>query len=172
MTIYEEMPSVKTAVELEARRRKRVFLMFLALLAIPVAIGAYAVAKAPSDAQIMAARVSPIVEENIVQSVDRRIDQKIEPRVDEIVAQRATPVIERTLDRAVTARVQPLERSYRALAIQDETEHAKAEERVRELEARVAALERRLAVLTDPRRPRPLEGVTERPPVTYVPKRP
>src|SRR3989337_3047018 len=118
MTTAEEIPSVRTAVALEARRRKRVFTIFLALLAIPLAIGLYAIAKAPSETDAVAQRVTPLVEKSIEKNVEanvtRRVDETIEPRVDAAVQRRAEPIIQQTLDkqlnvqldRAVVARVQ------------------------------------------------------------------
>jgi polyhydroxyalkanoate synthesis regulator phasin len=167
MTTSEDLPSVKLAVEREAHRRKRVFATFLALLIIPIAIGLYAVAKAPSDTDVVVSNVTPIVEKNVEENITARVDQKIEPRVEEIVERRAAPVIERTLDKAVAARVQPLERQYRVLAVQRNTERQETAERVKILEARVAALEERLARLTNTRVPPGPK--TDRPPLTHVP---
>jgi hypothetical protein len=170
MTTSEDLPSVKLAVAREAQRRKRVFATFLALLIIPIAIGLYAVAKAPSDTDLVVRNVTPIVEKNVEENITARVDQKIEPRVEEIVERRAAPVIEQTLDKAVTARMQPLERQYRVLAVQGDTEHQKTAERVKILEARVAALEERLAALANTRIPPGPK--TERPPLTHVPVKP
>ena len=41
--------SVQETVDRETARRKRVFLAFMALLLVPIAIGAYALTKAPSE---------------------------------------------------------------------------------------------------------------------------
>ena len=179
MTTLDEIPSVKTAVALEAQRRKRVYLMFLALLLIPVAIGVFAILKAPDDARVMAARVTPIVEEGLTQRVEenvtQRVDRKIEPRVEKLVEERATPVIEQTLNRevqrAVTTRVQPIEQNYNNLARRGDTERRATAARVKELEDRVAALERRLAALTAGPGPRPQVDLQDRPATTYVPKK-
>lgn len=171
MTIYDEMPSVKTAVAREAQRRKRVYAMFAVLLMIPVAIGIYAVAKAPAETdavvQSVVKDVTPVVQNNVEKNIQEnlaknveatvteRVSRQVEPRVQEIVERRATPLIKETLDKqvtaAVTARVQPLERQYRDLTREGNTEHERTAARVKELEARVAALERRLAALTGPR---------------------
>jgi hypothetical protein len=173
MTTSEDLPSVKLAVAREAQRRKRVFATFLALLIVPVAIEIYAIAKAPSETDVVVRNVTPIVEKNVEEHltarVDQRVDQKIEPRVEEIVERRAAPVIERTLDKAVTARVQPLERQYRVLALSGDTEHQKTAERVKILEARVAALEERLAALTNTRIP---PGPKTDRPLTHMPVKP
>ncbi len=168
MTTHEEMPSVQTAVDLEARRRKRVFVVFLALLTIPVAIGVYAIAKAPSETEAVARSVAPIVEKDVF----ARVDRQIEPRVEELVAKRATPVIQQALerqldtrvDRVVTTRIQPLEQSVRMFAREGNPEQRRMAARVKELEARVASLEQRLAALSDTR--------AERPVLTHVPKKP
>src|SRR5687767_13066129 len=105
MTTLEENPSVKTAVALEEHRRKRVFTIFLALLAIPLAIGLYAILKAPSETDVVVSRVTPIVEKSVEENVTRRVDEKIEPRVEEVVARRATPIIQQTLDRQLDAQI-------------------------------------------------------------------
>lgn len=160
MTTFEEMPSVKTAVDREAQRRKRVFATFLALLIIPIAIGAYAIAMAPSETDAVVNEVTPLVQErvekNVEETITARVDRTVEPRVVELVERQATPVIERTLDRrlnaVMTARVEPLERNYRMFAARS-AEHDKTLARVQELEKRVALLERRLAALTNPRDP-------------------
>jgi polyhydroxyalkanoate synthesis regulator phasin len=176
MTTFEEMPSVKTAVDREAQRRKRVFATFLALLLIPIAIGAYAIAMAPSETDAVVNKVTPLVQErvekNVEETITTRVDRTVEPRVAEIVERRATPVIERTLDRqlnaAMTARVQPLEQNYRALVARN-TEHDKTSARVQELERRVAMLERRLAVLTNQRDPK-IDPAIKIDPTRGVPK--
>jgi len=162
MTTSEQIPSVKTAVALEARRRKRVFTIFLALLAIPLAIGLYAIAKAPSETEVVAARVSPIVEKNIEKNVEenvtQRVDQKIEPRVEEVLTRRAEPIIRQTVDRqldaAVVARVQPLEKQFRVLTQEvNPPQQRGMSVRIRELEARIAALEKRLDAMGGGRGP-------------------
>jgi polyhydroxyalkanoate synthesis regulator phasin len=170
MTTSEDFPSVKLAVTREAQRRKRVFATFLALLIVPIAIGIYAIAKAPSETDVVVSNVTPIVEKNVEENITARVDRKIEPRVEEIVERRAGPVIEQTLNKAVTARVQPLERQYRVLALQRDTERQQTAERVKILEARVAALEERLAALTNTRIPPGPK--TDRPPLTHVPVKP
>lgn len=166
MTTYEEMPSVKTAVAREAQRRKRVFAAFLALLLVPIAIGAYAIAMAPEQTDVVVDKVTPLVqqrvEKNVEKTITARVDQTVEPRVAEIVERRATPLIERTLDKqlnaAVAARVQPLEQNDRMLSARI-TEHDKTTARVQELEKRVAMLERRLAALTNQRDPKLDPGI-------------
>ena len=193
MTTSEENPSVKTAVALEEHRRKRVFTIFLALLIIPLAIGLYAIAKAPSETDAVASRVTPIVEKNVEENVTRRVDEKfeprveevvarhvdkkIEPRVEEIVARRASPIIQQTLDRqldkAVVARVQPLEQQFRTFSAEGNPQQLRMSARVKELEARVAKLEQQLAQLTrghvDPREAIRLERLK---PVTTTAKPP
>ena len=173
MTTSEEIPSVKTAVELEAGRRKRVFATFLALLIIPIAIGAYAIAKAPTETDVLVREATPIIEKSVEASVSQKVDQNIEPRVDRIVESRATPVIQKRLDqeldKAIVARVQPLEANYKILAMQDNTEHDKTEARIKQLEARIDALEQRLAAVTPPTRIQPALK-PERVPLTHVPK--
>ncbi len=168
MTTFDEMPSIKTAVELEARRRKRVYAMFLALLIIPVAIGIYAIAKAPSETELLVQNATPIIEKNVEKSVSRKVDRDLEPRVDKIVRERARPVIENTLETSIAARVKPLEQKYSMRGIQDDQEHEKTEARLRELEARVAALEKQLG--EQPVRPQIDKPVTRIPKPVPVPR--
>jgi polyhydroxyalkanoate synthesis regulator phasin len=176
MTTFEEMPSVKTAVDREAQRRKRVFATFLSLLIIPIAIGAYAIARAPSETDAVVTKVTPLVQERVDKNVEKtitaRVDRTVEPRVVEIVERKATPVIERTLNKqvnaAVTARIQPLEQNYRVLTARN-TEHDKTTARVQELEKRVALLERQIAALTNQRNPK-LDPAIKVDPTRRVPK--
>lgn len=173
MTTMEEIPSVKTAVAREERRRKRVLLMFLALLLIPIAIGVYALVKAPSETELVAKNVTPIVEKQVEENITARVDRKIEPRVAEVIARQATPMLQSAVDRqvgaAITARVQPLERQFRIYSSVGNPQQQRLTERINELEARVAALERRLAVLTNV----PVAPVQDpRTAVTHVPRRP
>ncbi|MGZ5444139.1 MAG: hypothetical protein ACXW31_06805 [Thermoanaerobaculia bacterium] len=173
MTTLEEIPSVKTAVAREERRRKRVLLTFLALLLIPIAIGVYALMKAPSETELVAKNVTPIVEKNVEENITARVDEKIEPRVAEVIARQATPMLQRTLDRqvnaAITTRVQPLEQQFRVYTNEGNPQQRRLTERIKELEARVAALEERLAALTNTR-VAPLQD--PRTAVTHVQKRP
>lgn len=159
MTINDEMPSIKTAVALEERRRKRVFATFLALLLIPVAIGAYAILKASTETEVLVRNATPIIEKSVEKSVSQKVDRTIEPRVEEIVERRAAPVIARTLEKSVVARVEPIENNYRIRGAQDK-------ERIDALEKRIELLEQQLAALKT--RPRP-EVQLERP-LTRVPK--
>lgn len=175
MTTMEEIPSVKTAVAREERRRKRVLLTFLALLLIPIAIGVYALVKAPSETELVAKNVTPIVEKQVEENITARVDRKIEPRVAEVIARQATPMLQRTVDRqvsaAITTRVQPLERQFRVYSTEGNPQQQRLTERIKELEARVDALERRLTALNDVR-VAPEENLRDRPVLTHVPKRP
>lgn len=94
---YDE--SIQDAVARENARRKRVFLAFLALLLVPIGIGAYALTKAPSETAKVANEVAPIVTE--------RVGGEIAARVSNDVASRAEPLIRANVAREITATVEP-----------------------------------------------------------------
>jgi phosphotransferase system IIB component len=90
---YDE--SVHEAVAREAARRKRVFLAFLGLLLIPIAIGAYALSKAPTEIEKVASDVTPIV--------TSRVSGEISERVTKDVSARTEPLIRENVAREITA---------------------------------------------------------------------
>jgi valyl-tRNA synthetase len=94
---YDE--SVQELVARENARRKRVFLAFLALLLVPIAIGAYALTRAPSETAKVAKDVAPIVTE--------RVGGQIAARVTSEVVSRAEPIIRESVAREITAKVEP-----------------------------------------------------------------
>jgi phage shock protein A len=89
---YEE--SVREAVTRETARRKRVFLTFLGLLLIPIAIGAYALSKAPTEIEKVAADVTPLV--------TSRVSGEISERVTKDVSARTEPLIRQNVAREIT----------------------------------------------------------------------
>jgi septal ring factor EnvC (AmiA/AmiB activator) len=91
--------SIQDVVARENARRKRVFLAFLALLLVPIAIGAYALTKAPSETAKVANDVAPIVTE--------RGGGEIAARVSNDVASRAEPLIRASVAREINATVEP-----------------------------------------------------------------
>lgn len=124
-----ELESVKIAVDAEARRRKRLLLSYLLLLLIPIVIGGYAIARAPSQTEAVAHDVLPIVNEN----------------VKETVAAQAEPIIRKELDVAVARHVKPLD--DRTGKLERAMSERGGNPRVRELEDRVAKLEQQVAAL-------------------------
>lgn len=90
---YDE--SVREAVTREAARRKRVFLAFLGLLLIPIAIGAYALSKAPTEIEKVATDVTPLV--------TSRVSGEISERVTKDVSARTEPLIRQNVAREITA---------------------------------------------------------------------
>ena len=90
---YDE--SVREAVARETARRKRVLLAFLALLLIPIAIGAYALSKAPTEIERVASDVTPIV--------TNRVAGEISERVSKDVSARTEPLIRQNVAREITA---------------------------------------------------------------------
>jgi hypothetical protein len=89
---YDE--SVREAVAREEARRKRVFLAFMGLLLIPIAIGAYALSKAPTEIEKVASDVTPIV--------TSRVSGEISERVTKDVSARTEPLIRENVAREIT----------------------------------------------------------------------
>jgi DNA repair ATPase RecN len=94
---YDE--SVREAVARETARRKRVLLAFLALLLIPIAIGAYALTRAPTEIERVASDVTPIV--------TSRVAGEITERVTSDVAARNEPLIRQNVAREINTVVEP-----------------------------------------------------------------
>jgi chromosome segregation ATPase len=94
---YDE--SVQDAVARETRRRKRVFSTFISLLLVPIAIGAYALSKAPAETQKVAADVAPIVTQRVSADISAGITSKV-------VAQ-TEPMIQKTVQQEISATVEP-----------------------------------------------------------------
>lgn len=101
MTVYDE--SVHEAVARETARRRRVLLAFTALVIVPIAIGAYALHKAPSETEVVARNVTPVVAE------------RVSARVTDDVVERTTPLIRRNVAREVESSVAPLKKNIVAL---------------------------------------------------------
>jgi hypothetical protein len=101
MTIPAERydDSIQETLARETARRKRVFLAFIVLLLVPIAIGAFALTKAPSETAKVANDVTPIVTE--------RVGGQITERVTSDVVSRAEPIIRDNVARAITANVEP-----------------------------------------------------------------
>jgi len=94
---YDE--SVQEAVARETKRRKRVFSTFIALLLVPIAIGAYALSKAPTEAQKVAADVTPIV--------TQRVSGDISAGITNNVMAQTQPLIQKNVAREISANVEP-----------------------------------------------------------------
>ncbi len=100
MTVaYDE--SVREAVARETARRKRVFLAFMGLLLIPIAIGGYALTRAQTEVERVAADVTPIVTSRVAGEITTRVTNdvatKTEPLIRENVAREITTVVESRL---------------------------------------------------------------------------
>jgi hypothetical protein len=93
---YDE--SVREAVARETARRKRVLLAFLGLLLVPIAIGAYALLKAPTEIERVASDVTPIVTSRVAGDITERvtsdISAKTEPLIRQNVSREITTVLE------------------------------------------------------------------------------
>ncbi|HXH92131.1 MAG TPA: hypothetical protein VNN25_11170 [Thermoanaerobaculia bacterium] len=94
---YDE--SVQAAVARETKRRKRVFSTFMALLLVPIAIGAYALSKAPTEAQKVATDVAPIV--------TQRVGADISAGITNNVMAQTQPLIQKNVAREISANVEP-----------------------------------------------------------------
>jgi chromosome segregation ATPase len=81
---YDE--SIKDAVARETARRKRVFLGFMGLLLIPIAIGAYVLSQAPSEIEKVASDVAPIVTQQVGGEISSRVTQEVVSRVEPRIA--------------------------------------------------------------------------------------
>ncbi len=94
---YDE--SIQEAVARETARRKRVLMTFMALLVVPIAIGSYALTKAPTETDIVADKVTPVVTDRVEQSVGTRV-------MNEVVT-KTTPLIRDSVSREFSATVAP-----------------------------------------------------------------
>jgi chromosome segregation ATPase len=94
---YDE--SVHEAVARETARRKRVLLAFLGLLLVPIAIGAYAISKAPTEIERLASDVTPIVTSRVAGEITERVTNDISTRTE--------PLIRKNVAREVTAAIEP-----------------------------------------------------------------
>lgn len=95
MTVaYDE--SVHEAVARETARRKRVFLAFMGLLLIPIAICGYVLTRAKTEVERVAADVTPIVTSRVAGEITTRVTNdvatKTEPLIRENVAREITVV--------------------------------------------------------------------------------
>lgn len=136
MTTFTEGPqdSVKIAVQREAARRKRTFVFYLVLLAVPIAIGGYAIANAPTQTQAVAKEVIPVVSANV--------EETIEPKVAEALKTQAEPIIRDGLEKQLTPRLEAIvDRS-----VQVNLRKAIA---VREQDPEIVALKREIAMLKE-----------------------
>jgi chromosome segregation ATPase len=91
----EPSESVQEALARETARRKRVFLAFVGLLLVPIAIGAYALSRAPSETGKIVNDVTPIVTERVATQVTND------------VVTRSEPLIRRNVSREIAATVEP-----------------------------------------------------------------
>jgi hypothetical protein len=89
--------SVRDAVERETVRRKRVLIGFLASLAIPIAVGAYVLAKAPTEIESIAKEVSPIVSQNVGGELTEKVTKDVVARTE--------PALRQTVSRQVSSEV-------------------------------------------------------------------
>jgi len=94
---YDE--SVQDAVARETKRRKQVFSAFISLLLVPIAIGAYALSKAPTETQKVADDVAPIVTQRVGADISAGI-------TDKVIAQ-TQPIIQKNVAKEISAAVEP-----------------------------------------------------------------
>jgi hypothetical protein len=91
--------SIHEAVTRETARRKRVLLAFVGLLLLPIVIGAYALSKAPSETEAVAADVTPLVA--------KQVGGVIATNVTNDVVSRTTPLIQQNVSREIKTVVEP-----------------------------------------------------------------
>lgn len=128
--------SVHEAIARETARRKRVLLAFLALALVPIAIGAYALSKAPTETSKIATDVTPIVSE--------RVERTISESVTNNVVTRSQPLIRQNVSSAVASAERVLRQDYASLqATVQQTSAATAAQIavLPELQTRVAGLD-------------------------------
>jgi chromosome segregation ATPase len=94
---YDE--SVHEAVARETARRKRVLLAFLGLLLVPIAIGVYALSKAPTEIERVASDVTPIVTSRVAGNIAERVTSDVSAKTE--------PLIRQNVAREVKAAVEP-----------------------------------------------------------------
>jgi chromosome segregation ATPase len=99
MTTAPYNESVQDAVARETKRRKRVFSAFIGLLLIPIAIGAYALSKAPTETQKVANDVAPIVTQRVGADISAGI-------TDKVIAQ-TQPIIQKNVANEISTTVEP-----------------------------------------------------------------
>jgi chaperonin cofactor prefoldin len=95
MTTEPYDQSIRDAVAREAARRKRVLLAFLGFLIVPIAIGAYALSRAPKEVERVASEVTPLVAD--------RVGGEISTKVTNDVVQRSESVIKENVSRETKA---------------------------------------------------------------------
>jgi DNA repair ATPase RecN len=127
---YEE--SVHEAVAREAARRKRVFLAFLGLLLIPIAIGAYALSKAPTELEKVATDVTPLV--------TSRVSGEITERVTSDISAKTEPLIRQNVAREIQSAVEPRLASVSNDITQLQTSVQKTSALVQEVTPQLAAV--------------------------------
>ncbi|HKO57549.1 MAG TPA: hypothetical protein VJ276_16875 [Thermoanaerobaculia bacterium] len=86
MTTVPSNSSVDNAVADEWRRRRRVFRLYLSLLAIPIAAAAYAVVYGVSQQEAVARDVAPRVAQSVTESVATKVETQARSAAKEEVA--------------------------------------------------------------------------------------
>ena len=89
--------SVQEIVARETARRKRVLLAFLALLLVPIAIGAYALSRAPKETEAIVNAVTPPVTERVNRSVAEGVTNDVVARTEPLIRRNVTTAIEQTV---------------------------------------------------------------------------
>ena len=128
MTVDQYDDSIRIAVERETQRRKRVLMFFVALLALPLIAGAWALAKAPSETEAVAREVTPLVRESVSKSVAEDVAAQAAPLIEERVARSVDKELEpklaelRTQVDAKVAAIQPFDNAQLAAQVQKAVE--------------------------------------------------
>ncbi len=132
MTIAPYDESVREAVARETARRKRVLLAFLAFLLVPIAIGAYALSKAPTEIERVASDVTPIVTSRVAGDITERVTSDITARTE--------PLIRQNVSREITTVVEPRLASVTNDITQLQTSVQKTSALVQEVTPQLAAV--------------------------------
>jgi hypothetical protein len=106
--VQHENDPIRIAVEREARRRKRVLLGFLALLLVPLAIGGWALAKAPSETEAVAREVTPIVQQSVGENVTKQVVAESRALIEENV--------NRSVEAKIEAKIEPIKSLHAEVA--------------------------------------------------------
>jgi predicted nucleic acid-binding Zn-ribbon protein len=158
---YDE--SITAAVAREAARRKRTLYAFLALLLVPIAIGAYALSRAPKEVERVASDVTPIVAERVSGEISTKVTNDVVQRSESVIKENVTretnalrsdiEQLRKTTQKqeqsmtALEARVTPADNSkllqeIQALRVQMARESASLRAEIQALDDRVQKLEK------------------------------
>ena len=109
--------SVRDAVANEVRRRRRALAIYLVLIALPILLAGYAIARAPSETDLVAQKVTPVVVEQAGDAIDSRVNVAVTQQTGPIIENRVTAKVQAALE-PLAASTQNLETRYTELTSQ------------------------------------------------------